>query len=329
MKQFKTNYQRGAALLLIVAALIMSAAWMSYELMGGLGQKLKRQNSQEVAQALAEAKENLLVFASMQPEIYANTDITQVSGVGYLPAPDFDNDGRMGIGLANLNTNTSALNVIGLLPSVKDGTVSSGVGYFSFRIRNGCQQSTPDSCTRESNMIWYAMSGRTNSPGDLRLTSRRTGTNTRALNSNTLRSELLVDTSGNALSAASCTTQGIICVEGNPVVAVLIAASEPLSIQMNRNSAPIDFTQYIDMNNSDTDLYNFVSRFPVGQTCSVDVNKPDRCFNDQVVSITYNDWKNAMESRVKQDENYPALCAGTLSTNHWLSRNGWSFLCGS
>ncbi len=328
MRQYR-HYQGGAALLLIAAAMIVAASVLSYQLLGGLGAKLKRQNAQEMSQALADAKENLLVFASMQPEIYNSVNIDEVSGIGYLPAPDFDNDGRMGIGLANLNTNTSALNVIGLLPSVKNGTASSVVGYFSFKMRNGCQQSTPDSCTRESNMIWYAMSGRTNSPGDLRLTSRLKGTNTRALNSNTLRSELLVNTSGNALSAASCTTQGIICVDGNPVVAVLIAASEPLSTQTNRNSAPIDFTQYVDMNNSDTDLYNFVSRFPVGQTCSVDANRPDRCFNDQVVSITYNDWKNAMESRVKQDENYPALCAGTLSTNHWLSRNGWSFLCGS
>jgi hypothetical protein len=279
---------------------------------------------------LAEAKENLLTFATMQPDIYANTDITQVSGIGYLPAPDFDNDGRMGTGLANLNTNTSALNVIGLLPSVKDGSATTGAGYFFFRTRNGCQQSTPESCANEANMIWYAMSGRTNSPGDLRLTSRRTGTNTRALNSNTLKDELLVDASGNALSAASCTTQGIICLDGNPVVAVLIASGQPLSTQTNRNNTPIDFTQYIDMNNADSNLYNFISRIP-----NCDINNdgtPDPlelCFNDRVVSITYTEWKVAMERRVKQDENYPALCAGTLSANHWLSRNEWSFLCSS
>jgi hypothetical protein len=81
------------------------------------------------------------------------------------------------------------------------------------------------------------------------------------------------------------------------------------------------------MNNSDADLYNFISRIPVGQVCPVDATRPDRCFNDQVIAITYTDWQRFMERRVTSDTDFASLCLGTLQGTHWLSRNGWSFLC--
>ncbi|MBD3767695.1 MAG: hypothetical protein IE928_07040 [Gammaproteobacteria bacterium] len=61
-KQVKI-YQKGAVLLIFIAALVMTMAWLSYALLGDLGQKLKRQQAQDVGMVLAEAKENLLVFA--------------------------------------------------------------------------------------------------------------------------------------------------------------------------------------------------------------------------------------------------------------------------
>lgn len=317
MKQSKTNYQRGAALLLIVAALIMSAAWLSYELMGGLGQKLKRQNAQEVATLLAEAKENLLVFASMQPELYPSTILGNVPGVGYLPPGDFDNDGRMGtFNPTSFNQNTNTTNVIGRLPAVNRDASPN----FYFYTRNCSALGVACTTDGEVASIWYAMTGR-NGSGNTRLATR-----SEPLNSQTLFSQLDANSDG-TLSVLDCNTSGVVCLDGVPVVAVLIAAGAPLSSQANRNTASLDYLQYLDMNNSDTDLYNFVSRFPVGQSCSVDSNRPDRCFNDQVVSITYTDWQRFMERRVTSDADFASLCLGTLQGTHWLSRNGWSFLC--
>jgi hypothetical protein len=319
MKQSKLKYQRGAALLLIAAAMIVSAAALSYALLGDLGAKLKRQNAQEVAQALAEAKESLLTFATMQPDIYANTDITQVSGIGYLPAPDFDNDGRMGT-VASAWSNTPATAVVGRLPAL-----SLDINPFYFYTRSCPTAGTP--CANDDNLIsiWYAMSGRsiptTSKNGDPRLARRD-----EPLNSITLMTQLDGNANG-ILDAGDCNTVGVVCLDNMPVVAVLMAAGVPLSTQVNRVTNPLDFTQYLDMNNSDADLYNFISRFPVGQVCPIDATRPDRCFNDQVIAITYTDWKVAMERRVKEDEKYPDLCAGKLSANHWLSRNEWSFLC--
>lgn len=325
MKNPSYQRQQGAALLMMMLALIALSSALAYQYLSDLTQKIKRQNVQEVGQQLSDAKEKLLLFAEMQPSIYNSVNLEEVSGIGYLPAPDFDNDGRMGLGLANLNTNTNSNNVIGLFPSVKDGNSGTGVGYFLFGFRNGCIQSEPQSCTKDSSMLWYAMSGRSNSPGDIRLTSRRTGVNTRALNSNTLRNELMLNLDGTPMANA-CTTAGIVCVDGQPVVAVLIAAGTPL-LGQDRSSALLNFGNYLDMANADSDLYNFVSRYVSGQVCVNDMQNSEKCFNDRVLTITYTDWKVAMEQRVKTDENFVALCSGSLSNNHWLKRNGWEFLC--
>ena len=319
-------YQQGAVLLVFIAVLVMTLAWLSYALLGDLGQKLKRQQAQDVGMVLAEAKENLLVFAEMQPSIYNNINLDEVSGIGYLPVPDFDNDGRMGLGMANLNTNTNSDNVIGLFPSVKDGNAATGNGYFFFGFRDGCIQSTPQSCIRDSNMLWYAMSGRSNSPGDIRLTSRRTGVNTRALNSNTLRNELMLNMDGSPLPNA-CSTSGVVCVDGQPVVAVLLAPGSPLEGQ-ERSSASLSFANYLDMANADSNLYNFVSRYISGHSCASGVSNSSSCFNDRIITITYKEWKEAMERRVKEDENFSSLCSGTLSNNHWLKRNEWHTVSG-
>jgi hypothetical protein len=316
MKQSKLKYQRGAALLLIAASMIVGAAALSYALLGDLGAKLKRQNAQEVSQALAEAKENLLIFASMQPELYPSTILGNVPSVGYLPPGDFDNDGRMGtFNPTSFNQNTNNNNVIGRLPALNRDASPN----FYFYTRYCSATGTPCNLG-DLTPIWYAMSGR-NVNGDLRLGNRR-----EPLNSNTLKN-MLDANSDNELTIADCATTGVVCVDGLPVVAVLIASGSPLAGQDQTKQT--DFTQYLDMNNSDTDLYNFISRFPVGQVCPIDATRPDRCFNDQVIAITYTDWKAAMERRVKEDEKYPDLCAGRLSANHWLSRNEWSFLCSS
>jgi peptidoglycan/LPS O-acetylase OafA/YrhL len=66
MKNPSQHPQRGAALLMMMLALIAISSALSYQYFGNLNQKLKRQNVQEVVAVLEEVKENLLVFSSSQ-----------------------------------------------------------------------------------------------------------------------------------------------------------------------------------------------------------------------------------------------------------------------
>jgi hypothetical protein len=317
MKQSKLKYQLGAALLLIAAAMIVGAAALSYALLGDLGAKLKRQNAQEVAQALAEAKENLLIFASMQPELYPSTILGNVPGVGYLPPPDFDNDGRMGT-TVSLYSNTPGTSVTGRLSAWSRDT-----NPFYFYTRACTLAGVP--CTNDDNVIsiWYAMSGRSiptsSKDGDPRL-----GRRDEPLNSVTLMTQLDANVNG-TLDVGDCSTTGIVCLDGSPVVAVVIIAGAPLSAQTNRIANPTDVTQYLDMDNSDTNLYSFISHFPTGQVCAANPNNPSACFNDQVIAISYADWVSRMEQRVKSelDTSICSISWRGLNATHWAVRNEW------
>ena len=306
MRQYR-HYQGGAALLLIAAAMIVAASVLSYQLLGGLGAKLKRQNAQEMSQALADAKENLLVFAASLPELY---DVN--TGIGYMPTPDFDNDGRQGnfSELPNIWYNTNNNNVIGRLPALNKNT-----NPFYFMSRQCAANGS--SCVDEgTTSLWVAFSGRAGN-GDLRLQNKS------KLNATDLKINLDANADG-LLSAADCNTKGIVCVDNVPVVAVVIAAGEPLVDQTTRHTAATNFAQYLDMNNADANLYRFVSRFPAGQTCDVDNNgQPDDnrlCFNDRVVSITYDEWTLAMERVARQYCSVPIKPA-------WFTTNEWSYVC--
>ncbi|MCH9742229.1 MAG: hypothetical protein K0U21_03365 [Proteobacteria bacterium] len=301
MKPCSLYYQRGAILLLIVSALILALGWLSYSVLGNAKAKLARQQMQDVAQQLNDAKENLLTFARMQPELYPNVNLDQVSGAGYFPPPDFDNDGRMGrLGGSGTFTNTAASGVIGVMPA-KTGDVSPNL-YFYARTCG-----VAGSVCSDAPSLWYAMTGWSNTAGDIRINSRTTGVGTtRPLNSITLRNELRLNADGSP-QANACASAGVICLDGLPVVAVVIASGDVLSGQSNRQLQPLQINQFLDMDNADSNSsaqvasYQFISHFPVGQQCATNPSKPDACFNDRVLAITYADWVSAVESRVKSN----------------------------
>ena len=289
---------------------------MAYEYFGNLNQKLKRQNAQPVVEALAEAKENLLVFSSLQPELYP-TQCGGPCGVGYFPTPDFDNDGRPGVNseLPNIWFNTNANNVIGRVPTKHNDTSS-----FYFFTRE-CTEPGRACKDEGNNSIWVAFSSRTGD-GDLRIQRRSTS---RPLNSNTVK-EMLDSNSDGVLNAADC-GNGVVCLDEKPVVGVVILAGAPLVAQSTRTNSPNDFRQYLDANNADSDLYNFVSVFPSNLTCPT--GRVVDCLNDKVIAITIDEWTNAMESRVKSefDDLSTTLCsANWRSTNpaHWAVVNQWN-----
>lgn len=293
--QVKT-YQKGAVLLIFIAALVMSMAWLSYALLGDLGQKLKRQQAQDVGMVLAEAKENLLVFAASEPDLYDSS-----TGIGHLPCPDFDNNGSPD----GNNCNTNLNNVVGRLPHQQT------TNYFLF---SEYMSKSLDSLS-SSKSIWYAISGYSGLTPDFRTVNDGPKPRKVPLNSSVV----------NTISLKSC-GNGIVCLDGKPVVAVLIAAGAPLSTQTGRSSSPTDFRQYLDSSNADNDLYNFVSSFPSNQNCLT--GKVTDCFNDKVIAITIEEWVNAMERRVKSEfaDLSTTLCSSswrTTHTTHWAVVNEW------
>jgi hypothetical protein len=237
----------------------------------------------------------------MQPELYPSVNLDQVSGPGYFPPPDFDNDGRMGrLGGSGTFTNTLASGVVGVLPARSDDASPNLYLY-----NRNCA-AVGVSCS-DKPMLWYAMTGWSNTNGDFRLNSRTTGIGTtRPLNSITVRNELKLDTGGAPLANA-CAATGVVCLDGVPVVALIIANGSPLQTQLNRSAITLQINQFLDMDNGDSNSstilssYQFISQFPAGQTCAVNSSRPDLCFNDRVIAITYNDWVSRMEKRVKSD----------------------------
>lgn len=320
MKNPSVQRQQGAALLMMMLALIAISSALAYQYFGNLNQKLKRQNVQAAGQVLQEAKENILIFAASIPELYAS------SGVGYLPTPDFDNDGRQGNNaeLPNIWFNSNNNNVIGRLPMRHNDT-----NPFYFLHRN-CSDDGIE-CIDEGNYsIWVAFSSRTGN-GDLRLQRK---SSSRALNTNSIAAMLDRNSDGR-LTSLDC-GDGIVCLDGQPVVGVLIMSNAPLSSQSNRKGASLDFRQYLDSRNADSDLYNFISRFPTGENCTQ--ASIEHCFNDTVLPITLEDWINGMEKKVKAvfgTNLTTQLCTQSWinsNSTHWAVVNKWytvTNICGS
>lgn len=330
MKSPSNQRQQGAALLMMMLALIAISSALAYQFLGDMGQKLKRQNMESASQALLTAKQNLLIFAASQPDLYSSNN--PIPGIGYMPPPDFDNEGQMGIVGANgisLDTwyNTRTDNIIGRMPAISKKT--NGMFFFDRNCQGG-------QCDDDKDPLWLAVSGRSGT-GNLRMQERVT-----PLNSNTLLTQLklikqtqnetiIIDGEAKVVEKTTftketdaCSTTGIVCVDDFPVVAVIVAAGKPIQSQNRANK--LDYKQYLDANNADDNRYNFVSRLPSNYSCSS--KQSDACFNDRLVSIKAEDWIITMEQRVKSDANWKSLCEGTLISTHWLVVNQWKSVSG-
>lgn len=135
--------QHGVALLVVVAVLVMMLAWLSYGLLGSLGQKLKRQQIQDSALVLVEAKENVLVFAESIPELYAGTAGARLA-MGYLLCPDsasLDTSTTGSSGTCSWSAGATNYS-LGRLPGQK---LSGEPFFFSIHEKQGGQS------------IWYAV----------------------------------------------------------------------------------------------------------------------------------------------------------------------------
>lgn len=138
MKNHSYQRQQGAALLMMMLALIALSSALAYQYLGDMNNKLKKQNIQAEYQALVEAKENLLVFATSIPELYG-----EERSPGFLLCPDMNPLTHTNSGTSSGSCAWATSNAIGRLPA----KVGSGTGflYFSQSEKNG------------GNSLWYAI----------------------------------------------------------------------------------------------------------------------------------------------------------------------------
>lgn len=313
------RHQRGAILLMMAAAMIMLASWLAYQLLSAGKHASERDRASDVSRALAQAKENLLAFAVSEPEIYGYDNLgpkaaQNVPGVGHFPCPDFNADGAPD----GNNCNASAVTVIGRVPHDQaPSAINGNMDYFLFSADMAPGQG--DGAGAYS--IWYAVSGAAGMMPDFRTVNQGLLPRKEPLNSTVVQ----------GLSAMAC-GNGVLCVDGTPVVAVLVAAGVPLAGQ--DRSAGV-YGGFLDMANGDNDPWNLISRFPVGQVCAADAARPELCFNDRVLTITVNDWVGATEARVRSSLDWQgdADTDGTINCRdadwltanaaHWAIRNQW------
>jgi hypothetical protein len=297
MKLCSLYYQRGAILLLIVAAMIVGAAALSYALLGDLGAKLKRQNAQEVAQALAEAKENLLIFAESIPEIYAGANSKK--SPGFLLCPDMHRlidpstglpDPLSGFSSGTCSWNTS--NAIGRLPGSKaandtnyGNTVPTQYFYFS----------TPE--VQGGQSIWYAIAPE--------VQYGATGTSNYATNKNPVYDVVAPS----------------LVLDGEGVAAVIISPNIPLGNQSRdrTQAASLQWDDHLESASGGAGGASFVSR-------PMNINTP---FNDIVIGIPWVDFQNRMKAKVcalAAENNWCTATGYSALTNaDWFKQFNWGF----
>lgn len=76
--------QKGAALLVLLVAVVLLSAGFAYQLYSSQSLKIKKEQARDVNALLLQARDNILIFATMIPEIY--NDVTK--SPGFLPCPD-------------------------------------------------------------------------------------------------------------------------------------------------------------------------------------------------------------------------------------------------
>lgn len=294
-------HQAGVSLLMMLLALITLTSALSYHYFSEANEKLKRKNTETSLDALFEAKQNLLYFAGSEPALYKKIytpnnqadgknhpvaphdyDINaDIPGVGHLPCPDLNNDTSPD----STNCNTANINsIVGRLPQLQKAKYY----YFSdqMNVKKG------DAAGAES--IWYAISGFSGMMPDFRLVNGSGKPRKEPLNSREVAK----------LADLSC-GNGVVCLDGRPVVAVLVLAGPVLTHQSRAtDDEKKAFTNYLESVDA-ADPWNFYSQPDMSLCAEADARQ---CFNDKVIAITINDWIEAMEKRVKSDDRIYQLC---------------------
>ncbi|OYY24490.1 MAG: hypothetical protein B7Y68_03305 [Thiotrichales bacterium 35-46-9] len=280
------SYQQGAALLVFIAALVMTLAWLSYGLLGDLGQKLKRQQAQDVGMVLAEVKENLLVFAESIPELYAGT--SSEKSPGFLLCPDMRSLSDPDSGTSSGSCAWGTSNAIGRLPASKAGSVSEYFYFWSGEKNAGLS-------------LWYSIADE----------YRYGATGYGSIYGNTI----------NPVYGGLSPFNSSMMLDGNAVAAVVIAAGDPLASQLGRNHeqpASNQWPQFLESPSGGATGASFLSRPAVA---TIPFN--DRVVG--VSQAEFNDRMKRKVCSLARSSNWCSVTEfSALPATHWFKRFEWA-----
>jgi hypothetical protein len=273
MKNPSVQRQQGAALLMMMLALIAISSALAYQFLGDLGQKLKRQNNEKVVESLVTAKANLLSFTESIPELYGDT-----KSPGFFLCPDMNPLTNANSGSSSGSCAWSSSNAIGRLPSIKkDDSSTTNINEFFFFAqaeKNGGYS------------LWYAID-------DL------------YRNSNTATT--------NPLDLTPTMT-----LDGNAVVAVIIAANSPLSGQINNQAKQ---QQRVRTEAANLQWDDHIESFTSGKAFVSRKQRENDLFNDQIIAITKTELDSVLKKKVCEQARKDDYC-NTPPT--WFSTYGWT-----
>lgn len=139
MQNLGYKHQKGAALLMIVAAIILLSAVVAYQMYASNTATIKKEQARDVNSLLLQARDNLLVFSTMTPEIYNSV----TKSPGFLPCPDMRELTHIDSGSPGASCSWAGGTNFGRLPQE-----NKGADYFFF------SPSEKDSGVS----LWYALS---------------------------------------------------------------------------------------------------------------------------------------------------------------------------
>lgn len=272
MKNPSVQRQQGAALLMMMLALIAISSALAYQFLGDLGQKLKRQNNEKVVESLVTAKENLLSFTESIPELYGDT-----KSPGFFLCPDMNPLTNANSGSSSGSCAWSSSNAIGRLPS----KVGSGAGffYFSQAEKNG------------GHSLWYAIDD----------------------NYRYCQNGTPCDDKTNPLELSPTMT-----LDGNAVVAVIIASNSPLSGQINNQAKQ---QQRVRTEAANLQWDDHIESFTSGKAFVSRKQRENDLFNDQIIAITKTELDAVLKKKVCERARKDDYC-NTPPT--WFSTYGWT-----
>jgi hypothetical protein len=300
------DHQQGAVLMMLVAVLMLVVLWLSYVFLADLTQKLKRQQAQDVSHLLAEAKENLLIFAESIPEIYAGAGSEK--SPGFLLCPDMNALTHSMSGYSSGSCAWGTGNAIGRLPITKAAVGSTQYYHFwSGEKTSGIS-------------LWYAIAD----------AYRYGASGASSVYGNTI----------NPVYGGNLPIVSNLHLDGKAMVAVIIAAGEPLLNQNDRDQTQAALHQrhhFLESFQGMNGVASFISR-------PLSVATP---FNDRVIGISQLDFNQRMKRYVCDQARHNQWCVMAESTcsgsclsgsclgsgacgftdlpmSHWFKRFEWS-----
>lgn len=281
LKNNNLREQRGFIVLLLVLLLFLgSAAWF-----GTVAQMqphlMETQIKENKLKELQRVKEKMLTFAVMQPEIYVNHPNGDIPGVGYFPCPDIP-DAVSGDLDGFPNNGSDSVTACGGGAEFVTGRVPIWATNQRFNFIEN---------TEESERFWYSVDAR-----------YVTDNSDYVIDSQTWRFPVsnLIDDNGTD-------DNGRLTLDGRTNIVMVLAYSGEV---IDEGS---DTNTFLELENDDGNA-NFISspENSASYQPTVSATFSDDVFNDIVVSITWEEWRAAVLSRVSTDINpeneIPDLC---------------------